>query len=126
MIFLSIFGILILAALSVFQTLLILGKPLGNYAWGGQHMIPTKRLRVASGSSIALYVVFSIFLASKANLVSIVPDGLFLTISMWVFTFYFTLGIVMNAVSRSKKERILMTPVAFSLAVIFLLVTLNQ
>jgi uncharacterized membrane protein SirB2 len=125
MTYLSLFGILILAALSVFQVLLIFGKPLGNYAWGGQHAVLPKRLRIASVLSIVLYIVFSIFLASKAGLVSIVPDGQFLTVSMWVLTFYFVLGIVMNAISRSKKERMLMAPVSFSLAVVFLIVTIN-
>lgn len=122
---LALLGILILAALSVFQALLIFGKPLGNYAWGGQHTVLPKRLRIASVFSIALYGIFSILLASKAGLVSIVADSQLLTIAMWVLTFYFVLGIIMNAISRSKKERALMTPVALTLAVIFLLVTLN-
>lgn len=123
--YLALFGVIILVALSVFQILLILGKPLGNYAWGGQHDVLPKRLRIASVFSIVLYVVFAIFLVSKAGLMSIVSDGSFLTTIMWAFTFYFFLGIVMNAISRSMKERALMTPVAFSLAAIFLLVTLN-
>lgn len=121
----ALFGVIILAALSLFQTLLVFGKPLGNYAWGGQHTVLPKRLRIASVFSIVLYVVFGIFLVSKAGLVSIVPNEWYLTTTMWIFTLYFMLGIVMNAISRSKKERELMTPVALSLAVIFLIVTLN-
>ncbi len=125
MIFLALLGISILVALSVFQLLLILGKPLGNYAWGGQHETLPRKLRVASVFSIVLYVIFSIFLASKAGLVDIISDGLFLAIAMWVLTGYFALGIILNAISRSKKERILMTPVVLLLTVIFLLVTVS-
>lgn len=125
MFFIALLGILILAVLSVFQLLLIAGKPLGSYAWGGQHKVLPKRLRVASLFSVVLYIVFGIFLASKAGLAAVVQDSTILTVVMWMFTSYFVLGIFMNAISRSKKERLLMTPIAFSLAVVFLLVTLN-
>lgn len=118
-------GILVLSALSVFQLLLIFGRPLGNYAWGGQHEVLPRKLRIASVFSILLYIAFGILLASKAGLASVFPDGSFLTIAMWILTFYFTLGIFMNAISRSKKERMVMTPVAVLLAAIFLQVTLS-
>jgi preprotein translocase subunit SecG len=61
-------------------------------------------------------------LVSKAGIIAIVPDGAFLTVSMWVLTGYFALGIVLNAISRSKKERMLMTPVVILLTVIFFVV----
>lgn len=125
MIFVALLGILILIALSVFQLLLIIGKPLGSYAWGGQHEVLPKKLRIASVFSVVLYFMFGTFLISKAGVVNIIPDSSFLTVAMWVFTGYFIFGIFMNAISRSKKERMLMTPVAFSLAVVFLLVSLN-
>lgn len=125
MVLATLLGVLVLTALSVFQVLLVAGRPLGNYAWGGQHQVLPKRLRIASVISIVLYVVFIIFLVSKAGLANIIPNSSFLNGAMWVLTGYFMLGIFMNAISRSKKERALMTPVAFSLAVIFLIVTLN-
>lgn len=125
MIIVALLGVLILFSLSVFQILLILGKPLGNYAWGGQHEVLPNRLRVGSVFSIMLYIVFSILLVSKAGLVDIIPDGLFLSVAIWVVTGYSVLGIFMNAISRSKKERLLMTPVVLLLAVIFLVVAVS-
>jgi surface polysaccharide O-acyltransferase-like enzyme len=118
-------GLLALFALSIFQLLLILGKPLGEFAWGGQHKILPKRLRVASATSIVLYLVFALFLASKAGIMEFMPNSQFIDIGMWVFTGYFILGVFMNAVSRNKKERALMTPVALLLAVVFLLTALG-
>lgn len=125
MILVALLGILILASLSVFQLLLIAGRPLGDYAWGGQHKVLPKKLRIASVFSIILYVVFGFFLVSKAGLMNAIPDSLLLSVAMWAFTCYFVLGVFINAISRNKKERTLMTPIALSLAVIFLLVTLN-
>lgn len=119
-------GLLLLLGLAVFQLLLILGRPLGDFAWGGQYRVLPRKLRFASVFSIALYAVFALSLASKAEIVSVIPDAQPLNIGMWTFTGYFTLGIFMNAISRNKKERVLMTPVAFLLAIIFLIASLGE
>ena len=125
MIFVTLLGVLLLATLAVFQLLLIAGKPLGEYAWGGQHKVLPKHLRIGSMVSILLYIVFIVLLVSKSGLVTIIPESAFLTTAMWIVTVYMTVGIMMNAISRSKKERLVMTPVAFMLAVVFLFVTLG-
>lgn len=111
-----------LLGLSLFQLLLILGKPLGEYAWGGQQRVLTQKLRAASVSSIVLYVVFGIFLASRAGILQLIPESQLLDIGMWVLIGYFALGVLVNGISRSKKERLVMTPVALLLAVIFFVV----
>jgi len=120
----AIIGLVILLGLTVFQILLITGKPLGDFAWGGQHKVLPRNLRIASVSSIVLYVVFAIFLASKVGIINIVPSSQLLDTMMWIFAVYFILGIPLNAISRNKKERNLMTPVVIALAIIFLVVSL--
>lgn len=119
-----ILGLTILLGLSVFQLLLIVGKPLGDYAWGGQHKVLPTNLRVASVFSIILYLVFALFLVGKAGIANIIPNSALLNGAMWAFTAYFVVGIFVNAISRSKKERLLMTPVAAVLAIVFAVVTL--
>ena len=121
--FIALFGLLILLGLSVFQLLLIFGAPLGDFAWGGQHKVLPKKLRIASAFSIVLYIIFAIFLASKAGLVDLISNQQLLDIGMWVLVGYFTLGVFLNLISRNKKERMVMTPVAFVLAVVFFIVT---
>ena len=114
----------ILAALFIFQVLLIAGVPLGKYAWGGQNKVLSRNLRIASLSSLFLYIVFAVFILSKGSVIDIIKNDAIVNIGMWVFTAYFFLGVVMNAISRSKPERMLMTPVALLLAVLFLCVAL--
>jgi len=123
MTFIAIIGLTLLLGLTVFQLLLILGKPLGEYAWGGQHKVLPRKLRIASIFSIFLYIVFATFLASKAGIAAIITQQPLLDIAMWAFTAYFILGIFVNLISRNKKERVLMTPVALVLAVVFLTVS---
>lgn len=119
-------GLVILAGLTIFQLTLIFGKPLGEFAWGGNHKILPKRLRFASIFSIILYIVFAAFLVSGAGFMGIMPHSPVLNIGLWMLSCYFILGVIMNAISKSKKERAVMTPVAFLLAVIFLIVAIEQ
>ncbi len=121
----AILASVILAGLAIFQVALILGAPLGRLAWGGKHDVLPTNLRVSSMSSIFLYGIFSIIILSKAGIVSApISDGA-VVVTMWALTGYFFVGVVMNAISRSKPERYLMTPVAAVLALLFLFVSLQ-
>lgn len=104
----------ILVAVSVFQLALIAGAPLGEFAWGGQHRILPKKLRISSIVSLVIYLLISLITLDKVVLIDWFPDN-FVTIGFWVITIYFGLGVVMNAISRSKKERLVMTPVVLTL-----------
>jgi hypothetical protein len=43
----------------------------------------------------------------------------------WVLAGYFALGVLMNAISRSKPERAVMTPVALVLAAAYLVLAVS-
>lgn len=114
----------VLGLLALFQVALIAGAPLGRFAWGGQHRVLPTGLRFGSVVSILIYAVFAVFLLSKAGLWDLVANETVLDVGLWVMSAYLVLGVLMNAVSRSKPERNLMTPTALVLAVCVLVVTL--
>ncbi|MDP9843944.1 hypothetical protein [Streptosporangium lutulentum] len=120
----AIIGLILLALLAVFQIALAAGAPLGRFAWGGQYDVLPRNLRIGSVVAVPIYVVFALFLLSKAGLVSIIGEPL-LTIGMWVIVIYLVLNSVLNLLSRSKFERSVMTPVALVLGAVFLVVTLT-
>jgi hypothetical protein len=107
----AVVGVAVLGCLAVLQLLLITGAPLGRFAWGGQHDVLPTRLRIGSAVSIALYALFAVLML----------EG----VALWVLTAYFALGIVLNAVSRSRPERLVMTPVAVVLAAVCLVLALD-
>ena len=115
----------ILAALAIFQGLLIAGAPIGRFAWGGQHDVLPTRLRVGSTVSIVLYAAFAAVILERAGLLTVIDNATFVQVTTWVLFGYFTLGIVMNVISRSKPERNTMTPVALLLAALVLIVALG-
>jgi hypothetical protein len=123
-ILLAVAGTAVLAALAVFQLVLIAGAPLGRFAWGGQHVVLPARLRVGSAVSIVVYGVVALFLLQAGGAHSVLPRGL-VDVGMWVLTGYFALGVALNAASRSRPERLVMTPVALALAVVCLVLALR-
>ena len=116
--------VVILSLLAVFQLALALGAPLGRFAWGGQHRVLPGRLRIGSLVSIVIYAIIAVLALDRVGLIDVVPDVVS-TVGMWVVFAYFVIGIPLNAISRSKPERYVMTPVVTVLAVLSLLVALS-
>jgi hypothetical protein len=105
-------GAALFLLIAVFQALLALGLPLGEFAWGGKNRIPPKNLRVASAVVILLYLFFGAIVLDHAQLTAIGLGRSLTGKAVWGLTGFFGLGILMNLASRSRKERIVMTPVA--------------
>ena len=120
----AVLGVAILAALAVFQATLVAGAPLGRFAWGGQHVVLPSRLRVGSLVSVVLYALFALLLLQAAGVVSPLPDGA-ADVGLWVLTGYLALGVALNAISRSRPERLVMTPVALALFAVCLVLALG-
>ena len=117
-------GSALLGCLAVFQLLLAGGAPLGRYAWGGQNEVLPHRLRIGSAVSVVLYGVFALLMLQAAHAVSVLPSGA-AGVALWVLTGYFALGIAMNAASRSRPERLVMTPVVAVLTALCLVLALH-
>ncbi len=117
-------GSVLLGCLAVFQLLLVGGAPLGRYAWGGQNEVLPGRLRVGSAVAVVLYGFFALLMLQAADAVAVLPRGL-IGVAIWVLTGYFALGIAMNAASRSRRERVVMTPVVAVLTFVCLVLALN-
>jgi hypothetical protein len=115
----------ILAGLSVFQIALAAGAPLGHYAWGGQQRVLPTRLRVGSIVSVVLYALMAVIVLARADLISTGLSERVLQVATWVLAAYFLVGIPLNLASRSRPERLVMTPVVAVLGVLTAVVALG-
>lgn len=114
---------LFLLFFAVFQILLALGAPYGEAAWGGQkgRVLP-KNYRIASIFS-SLFFVFSILVVLSATGIIDLFSSAFVNGYMWFLTVYLGLGIILNAISRSKIERY-WAPVIAAMFVLCLMIVL--
>ncbi len=125
LVFAAVVACVMFAGLTIFQALLIAGLPLGRLAWGGQHRVLPTGFRVGSAISIMLYGAFATLMLERAGIIAILPGDAIEGVGLWVLTGDFALGIVMNAISRSKPERYTMTPVALVLTLLCLVLALG-
>ena len=117
-------GVALLGCLAVFQLMLVAGAPLGRFAWGGQQVVLPTGLRIGSAVSVAVYGAIAVLVLEAAGALDLLPEG-FVDVALWVLTGYFALGVAMNAASRSRPERVVMTPVALALALCCLVLALH-
>lgn len=115
----------VLGALAVFQLLLIIGFPLGRFAWGGQNPVLPPRLRAGSAASVLVYAIFAVVALDRAALMSVFPALVIAVAAMWVIAAYLLLSVLPNLASKSRYERRVMVPVSLVLAGLAFLIALS-
>ncbi|MBJ3784809.1 hypothetical protein [Devosia sediminis] len=116
---------ILMAGLAVFQLALALGAPLGHFAWGGQHRVLPRGLRMGSLVAIPLYGLFSAIMLMRAGVMAAWPDAGWIGPAAWAVVAYMGLGVLVNGISRSLPERFTMTPLAGILFALALTVVLG-
>lgn len=111
------FAALICAAITfgfaLFYVLLILGAPLGEYILGGQYRVLPPKVRVVSGVLSCLFVFAGLIYLQKGSIINIGLDSHIAGGIIIVFTLFFAYAIFGNAVlTKSKKEKYVMTPIS--------------
>lgn len=115
---------IVLAAMAVMQILVASGRPYGAFVYGGQHRTLPRRLRLISAISVVLYAGIAMVLCSRAG---ILPgkDAAVTRVMTWVLFAFFAFGVVLNAISRSRPERLTATPACLILSVASLALALS-
>ncbi|EZH65766.1 hypothetical protein DH09_13060 [Bacillaceae bacterium JMAK1] len=105
----------VLLLVTTLQLLLAMGKPFGAYTLGGYYHVLPLPLRIVSGlSSVVLLLIIVVYL-SHIQLIPI--QWLPTTPLLWGIAIFFIINTVANMLSKSSKERRVMTPIAAFLVV---------
>ncbi|MDN3937026.1 hypothetical protein QWJ39_11960 [Arthrobacter sp. YD4] len=115
----------LLGFLAVFQVLLIVGLPLGRFAWGGHNEVLPARLRLGSALSVFVYAVFAAVALDRSGLISLLPAPADV-VAMWVVAAYLLLSVLPNLASKSRDERRLMAPTSLVLAGLAIAIALGR
>ena len=109
-------AILICSALVVFQAALALGAPLGRAAWGGQYTTLPTGYRIGSVVAMAVYAFLVLCILRLWGKKSPISPKIAHK-SVKIFGYFLILGVLMNALSRSHTEAIIMAPSALILCI---------
>jgi hypothetical protein len=117
---------LIALGVVVFQVALVAGAPWGEYTMGGQNKGRLPRsLRIGAAVSAVIMLAQAGHYLAQAGLVPKLLDPTGNNVVNWIWFGFSIAGLILNSISRSKKEKNLWVPVLLASSVCTLLVALN-
>ena len=114
----AIIGAITFSVVIILSVLIICGLPLGELTMGGQYKVFPKKLRIVLVTQLIFQIFFVIVILQMGG-VPLWFSKKVTKIICIVMAVYLSLNTVMNFVSKSKKEKCIMTPLSFVAAVCF-------
>ncbi|MFX0071793.1 MAG: hypothetical protein ACFFAO_11950 [Candidatus Hermodarchaeota archaeon] len=121
----AIIAVVIFIGMICFQLLLALGFPIGFLAWGGEYEVLPFELRLASLFAVVIFVIASVLVLSRAEIIKNIDRPKFLKYSVLILAIYFAFNVFMNLLSVSMWEKLIMIPIALSSSILCFIVALG-
>ena len=121
-----IIGMILFAIIAIMTILVACGLPLGEFTMGGQHRILPKKYRIFAIISFIVQLFAIIIILQAGGFISL---WFSIKITKYIcifFAAYLSLNVIMNLLSKSKKERCVMTPLSLVTAICFWITALNS
>ena len=115
----SILGAVIFGVMAVMTVLVAYGLPLGEFTMGGQHKILPKKFRVAAVISVAIQIFAMIIILQAGGFISLCLPFKLTKYICFFFAAYLSLNTIMNMISKSRKEKYVMTPLSLIAGICF-------
>ena len=116
---LSILGAVLFGLIATMTILVACGLPLGEFTMGGQHKILPKKFRIVAVISVAIQI-FAMIIILQAG--GFIPLWLPFKVTKYIcffFAAYLSLNTIMNMISKSRKEKYVMTPLSLIAGICF-------
>lgn len=115
----AIIGASTFSVVIILSILLICGLPLGELTMGGQYKVFPKKLRIVLVLQLALQIFFVIIILQMGGIIPLWFSRNVTKINCVVMAVYLSLNTIMNCISKSKKEKFIMTPLSLISAICF-------
>ncbi|MBY9008809.1 MAG: hypothetical protein KGD74_02975 [Candidatus Lokiarchaeota archaeon] len=122
----AIIAVVVFVVMSVFQLLLALGLPLGKLAYGGKYEKLPTNMRIMSLVAIGIFALGSISVLERAGIITIFNDPIFTLVVVWVIAVYLAFNTLLNAIWKSKQEKLIMTPLSLISAICCFIVAILE
>ena len=115
----SILGVVLFGLIATMTVLVACGLPLGEFTMGGQYKILPKKLRVAAVISVAIQIFAMIIILQAGGFISLWFSFKATKYICFFFAAYLSLNTIMNMISKSRKEKYVMTPLSLIAGICF-------
>ena len=120
----AIIAVVLFTGMSVFQLLLALGLPYGRLAYDGKYEKLPSKMKIFSLIGIVIFVFASLSVLERAEIIIIFNNPMFVTVFVWIIAVYLAFNTLINVISKSKWEKLIMTPISLTLAICCFLVVI--
>ena len=110
----------------ILSILIICGLPLGELTMGGQYKVFPPKLRIVLVTQLILQVFFVLIILQMGEIIPLLFSYNVTKIIGIVMAIYLSVNTVMNLISKSKKEKYIMTPLSFVTAICFWITALKM
>ena len=115
----SILGAVLFGVIATMTILVACGLPLGEFTMGGQHRILPKKLRLVAVISVAIQIFAMIIILQAGGFIPLWFSFKITKYICFFFATYLSLNTIMNMLSKSRKEKYLMTPISLIVGICF-------
>lgn len=115
----AIIGVILFLAIAIMTVLVACGLPLGEFTMGGQHKVLPKKFRIMAVASIVIQLFAIIIILQAGGFIPLWFSYRITRYSCYFFAAYLVLNTMMNLISKSKKERYLMTPISLVISICY-------
>lgn len=122
----SIIGAGVFSIVIILSFLILCGLPLGELTMGGQYRVFPKELRIVLVTQLILQVFFVLIILQMGGFIQLWFSYNVTKIIGNVMAMYLSLNTVVNLISKSKKEKYIMTPLSLVTAICFWITALQM
>lgn len=115
----AIIGACLFSIVIILSVLLICGLPLGELTMGGHYRVFPKKLRIVLIIQLFIQMFFVVIILQMGGIIPLWFSDNVTRIICIIMAVYLSLNTVMNFISKSKKEKYIMTPLSFASAICF-------
>ena len=113
----ALIAVVFFTVLSIFQLLLAIGLRLGKLAYGGKYEKLPTNMRIMSIVAIGIFVLASISVLERAVIIIIFNNPILTMVIVWIIAIYLAFNTLLNLLSKSKPEKLIMTPISLISAI---------
>ena len=121
----AIVGVVAFSIVIILSILIICGVPIGELTMGGKYIVFPRKLRIVLVTQLLLQIFFVIVILQLGGFMPFWFSAKTTKIIGIVMAVYLSLNAVMNLISKSKKERYIMTPLSLIVAACFWITALT-
>jgi len=108
----AIIAVVVFGVVSIIQLLLALGKPIGKLAYGGKYETLPNNMRIMSVGAIGILALGAISVLERSGIITILNNQILTLVIVWIIALYLAFNTVINVISKSMKEKLIMTPLS--------------